>query len=74
MKRGIDMYEQGFEEYLHSTQFYLNKLTSIAHRLDECRNVNERVRLCDEMSLLEQDLQLSMHKLVSRALRDQREV
>lgn len=68
------MYEQGFEEYLHATQFYLNKLTSIAHRLDECRNVNERVRLCDEMNLLENDLQLAMNRMVSRALRDQREV
>ena len=68
------MYEQGFEEYLHATQFYLNKLTRIAHRLDECRNVNERVRLCDEMNLLENDLQLSMNRMVSRALRDQREV
>jgi hypothetical protein len=68
------MYEQGFGEYLHTTQFYLDKLTRTAHQLDECRNVNERVRLCDEMNDLEHKLQLSINKLVSRALRDQREV
>ena len=67
------MYQQGFEEYVYTTQFYLDKLARITNRLNDCRNVNERVRLCDEMAKLEHDLHLSMNRMVSRSLLDQRE-